>query len=161
MELELTAVIDNGRLDFAKTFLCGAGAGQADAVWSQNDQFLAVGAAATLDLSNLQRTLLGSSQQIEFGGIRRSLLIYPAPRRHAADRRSRKRGMVLALRRRRESVSAPPLDSPLLLANRQQGWPVDSTASPLENRGRRRRRDLFPGHSRDLECRKIESSSGG
>lgn len=52
--------LDTGRLDYARSLAEGVGDGQAEAVWHAEDEVLANGDSITLDLTALQRNVLGS-----------------------------------------------------------------------------------------------------
>jgi hypothetical protein len=128
----IEGAVDNGRVDFAKSFSGGSGAGQADAVWSQSDQPLTGGTATTVDLTNLPRILLGANHRIVFERIMAILLV----------NQTTDGGTLLVGGAENDEWAEPfaaagqqiviPLDSPLLLANRQEGWPVDPTHRNLK-----------------------------
>ena len=52
--------LDSGRLDYARALTEGFGDGEAEAVWHAEDEPLSSGHSITLDLTALQRDVLGS-----------------------------------------------------------------------------------------------------
>ena len=128
----IEGAVDNDRLDYAQSLLGGSGAGQADAVWFENDQSLTGGTSTIVDLANLPRVLLGSNHCIVFDLIKVILLI---------NRNTEGASLVLGGAETEpwaepfggadQQVQVPP-DSPLLLSNRSAGWPVDSAHHHLK-----------------------------
>ena len=128
----IEGAVDNGRFEFAKSLLGGSGAGQADSVWFENEQSLTSGAATVVDLTDLPRVLLGSNHRIVFDVVKGILLI-----NQSADGGSLILGgaetepWAEPFGAADQQVVVPP-DSPLLLVNRQAGWPVDATHHHLK-----------------------------
>ncbi len=124
--------VDNDRLDYAEQLLDGNGDNQAEAAWHAESQTLLSGTSTTLDLSNLTRTVLGDAHAVTFLTVKALLIvnestgtgelivggaasnIWSAPFGSATD-----------------TVDVPP-DSPLLLANRKDGWVVDASNQNLK-----------------------------
>ena len=124
--------IDNDRIDYAEQLLDGNGDNQAEAAWHEESQTLSQGTSTTLDLSNLTRTVLGDAHAVTFLTVKALLIvnestgvgelivgdaasnIWSAPFGSATD-----------------EVVVPP-DSPLLLANRKDGWVVDASNRNLK-----------------------------
>jgi|SRR3972149_2293241 len=124
--------VDNGRLEYARQFLCGNGSGQAEAVWHTENQTLASGNATVLDLQSLTRMILGVELTISFQTVKNLLIV----------NRSTSGGTLLVggaennqwwapFGRSGDKVAVPP-DSPLLLGNRMEGWPVDAAGHCLQ-----------------------------
>jgi hypothetical protein len=117
--------VDNDRLDYARQLLLGNGDNQAEAVWHAENQTLLEGASVTLDLTALARTVLGDTNTLTLLTVKALLVVNEG----AAG------GHLLVGGAASDEWSAPfgadgdqaavPPDSPLLLANRKAGWPVD------------------------------------
>jgi hypothetical protein len=124
--------VDNDRLDYTQQLPEGNGDGQAEAVWHVVEQTLLDGASLTLDLTALHRTVLGDDHVVALLTVKAILIVnhntaggslvvggaatneWSAPFAAAGDK-----------------IAVPP-DSPLLLANRSAGWPVDATHRNLK-----------------------------
>jgi len=124
--------VDNQRLDYARQLLQGNGDNQAEAVWHAEDQVLLSGASVTLDLSALERTILGDTNTVTFLSIKALLIVNASTSGGhllvggaASDQWSEPFGAD------GDQVAVPP-DSPLLLCNRQAGWPVDGANRNLK-----------------------------
>jgi len=124
--------VDNQRLDYAARLLDGNGDNQAEAVWHAENQTLADAASTTLDLSALTRTILGDLHTVTFLKVKALLIV----------NQGTSGGQLLVGGAAADEWSAPfgadgdqiavPLDSPLLLANRQAGWNVDQANRNLK-----------------------------
>ena len=124
--------VDNDRLDHTRQLLEGNGDGQAEAVWHAANQTLLDGAAVTLDLTALHRTILGDDHVLTLLKVKALLIV-----NHNAAGGSLVVGGAAA-----NEWSAPfgaagdqlvvPPDSPLLIGNRTAGWPVDSAHRNLK-----------------------------
>jgi len=118
--------VDNQRLDYAASWAGGNGPDQAEAVWHCENQALANGVAATLDLAALARTVLGDLNHVGFVAVKALLAINHSPGG----------GSLLVGGAETEAWSGPfgaagdrvhvPPGSPLLVANRGAGWAVDA-----------------------------------
>jgi hypothetical protein len=123
---------DNQRLDSTRQLLEGNGAGQAEAVWHDEDVPLQDGVSETIDLTRLQRDALGATLTTTLLGVKAMLVL--------SDRTSVGR-LVLGgagpdewsapFGADGDSLEVPP-DGVVLLANRGDGWPVDDAAKLLK-----------------------------
>jgi hypothetical protein len=118
--------VDDDSLDYVQQFAEGNGDGQAEAVWHLEDQVLPDGTSATLDMTALERVILGDTNTVTFVTIKAVLLSsdaesvgnlvvggaatdpWSAPFATPAD----------------QAVIAP--DGLLVLGNPLSGWPVDA-----------------------------------
>jgi hypothetical protein len=124
--------VDNGRLDYAGRLSEGNGDNQAEAVWHAENQTLADAASTTLDLTALTRTILGDLHTVTFLTVKALLIV----------NQGTSGGQLLVGGAAADEWSAPfgadgdqvvvPLDSPLLLANRQAGWSIDAANRNLK-----------------------------
>ena len=124
--------VDNDRLDYVKTLLEGNGDNQAEAVWHAENQALLDAASDTLDLTTLARTVLGDIHTVTFLTVKALLIV----------NLSTTGGQLLVGGAAADEWSEPfgadgdqvavPLDSPLLLTNRQAGWNVDDSNKNLK-----------------------------
>ena len=124
--------VDNDRLDYARQLLEGSGNNQAQAVWGAEDQLLLDGASTTLDLTCLARTVLGDTLTVTFLTVKALLIV----------NQSTSGGELVLGGAAADEWSEPfvadgdqitvPLDSPLLLGNRQAGWEVDDSNKNLK-----------------------------
>jgi hypothetical protein len=124
--------VDNQRFEYAKQFPQGNGADQAEAVWHAEDQVLLSGASVTLDLTALQRVILGDTNTVAFLTVKAIWIV----------NKNTSGGHLLVGGAATDQWSEPfgadghqirvPLDSPLLLCNRKSGWPVDQTNRNLK-----------------------------
>ena len=124
--------VDNDRLDYAKQMLEGNGAGEAEAVWHDEDCLLGDGASSTVDLTELQRTVLGDINTVTFLKVKALLIVS----------HSDSEGDLLVGDAASDEWSEPfgadgdqlivPAGSPVLLANRNTGWPVDASNKNLK-----------------------------
>ena len=124
--------VDNDRLDYAEQLLDGNGENQAEAVWHSESQTLPSGESTTLDLSALSRTVLGDVNTVTFLSVKALLVV----------NQSTSGGELLLGGAAADEWSEPfgadgdqvtvPLDSPLLLSNRQAGWDVDDANKNLK-----------------------------
>jgi len=124
--------VDNERLEYARQLLEGQGNGQAQAVWHLEEQSLADGGSLTLDLTALQRTVLGSPHSLALSTVKAMMVVNSATTAGelllggaAADAWWAPFGSPADLLR------VPP-DSALLLVNRESGWPVDASNKNLK-----------------------------
>jgi len=123
--------VDNGRLDYARQLLLGHGEGQAEAVWHAEDCTLLAGESLTLDLTALQRTVLGDTHTVTLLSVK-ALLVLSA---------SSSTGTLMVGDAATDPWSGPfatadtrlavPADSSALLSNRPSGWNVDDTHKNL------------------------------
>jgi len=123
---------DNDRLDYARQLLEGNGDNQAEAVWHADSQTLLDAASTTLDLTALERTILGDLNTVTFLTVKAILLVNENTGDGelllggaAADEWSEPFGAD------GDQLAVPP-DSPLLLANRRDGWDVDASNKNLK-----------------------------
>ncbi len=124
--------VDNDRLDYVETLLEGNGDNQAEAVWRAENQALLDAASATLDLTTLTRTVLGDIHTVTFLTVKALLIV----------NLSTTGGQLLVGGAAADEWSEPfgadgdqvavPLDSPLLLTNRQTGWNLDDSNKNLK-----------------------------
>jgi len=70
--------VDNERLEYARQLLEGQGNGQAQAVWHLEEQSLADGGSLTLDLTALQRTVLGSPHSLALSTVKAMMVVNSA-----------------------------------------------------------------------------------
>ena len=115
---------DNSKASFKKSFLNGSGHDQADAVWWREDVALTDGSANYWELDQLARTILGRSVTINFTRIKAILIINSG----SSD------GDLIVGGSEFDTWWAPfgsltdtvecPVDSPLMLCNRKDGWLV-------------------------------------
>jgi len=124
--------VDSQRLDYAGRLLDGNGDNQAEAVWHAENQTLADAASTTLDLTALTRTILGDLHTVTFLKVKALLIVNQGTSGGrllvggaAADEWSEPFGAD-------GDQIAVPLDSPLLLTNRQAGWNVDQANRNLK-----------------------------
>jgi hypothetical protein len=124
--------VDNQRLDYAGRLLDGNGDNQAEAVWHAENQTLVDAASTTLDLTALTRTILGDLHTVTFLTVKALLIVNQGSSSGrllvggaAADEWSEPFGAD-------GDQIAVPLDSPLLLTNRQAGWNVDQANRNLK-----------------------------
>jgi hypothetical protein len=123
---------DSDRLDYLRQFLGGNGDGQAEAIWHLEDQTLLDATSTTFDLTALQRTVFGETIALAFLTVKALIVI----------NRSTSGGQLVVGGAAEDQWSEPfsaqgdqvvvPLDSPMLLANRQEGWPVDNSNRNLQ-----------------------------
>ena len=124
--------VDDDSLDFVQQLAEGNGDGQAEAVWHLEDQVLPDGTSVALDMTALERVILGDTNTVTFVKIKAVLLSsdaasagnlvvggaatdpWFAPFATAAD----------------QAVVAP--DGVLLLGNPLAGWPVDASDRNLQ-----------------------------
>jgi len=124
--------VDNDRLDYAVRFLEGTDDNRAEAVWHLEDQTLLNGSGTTLDLTALTRTIFGETFTFTLLTVRALLIV----------NQSTVGGELLVGDAAADQWSEPfgadgdqiciPLSSPLLLVNRQAGWPVDDSNKNLK-----------------------------
>jgi len=124
--------IDNDRLDYAEQLLDGNGDNQAEAAWHEASETLLQGTSTTLDLSNLTRTVLGDAHAVTLLTVKALLIVNESTGAGelivgdaASDVWSAPLGSAT------DQLIVPP-DSPLLLANRNGGWAVDSSNRNLK-----------------------------
>jgi len=126
---------DNSNLRYSKVLANGSGHDQADAVWHDEDRELGDGGSHYLDLSGLVREVMGHEITIDFERIK-GILIVNSP---ISD------GTLLVgnadydcwwapFRTVDDHVEVPP-DSPLMLANRKDGWPVTGSGESSSGEG--------------------------
>jgi len=124
-------IVDNNRLEAKLELADGTNAGQADAVWHVEDATLADGQSVDLELNALEQTLFGGTIVIRFDRIKGLLVIYkgtagdyllvgaaPANEWHEPFGTSGNTLKVMP-------------NSPLLLANSRDGWPIDAQHAKL------------------------------
>jgi hypothetical protein len=124
--------LDDDRLDYAEQFAQGNGDDEAEAVWHVEDQILPDGATVTLDLSALERTVLGDVNTTTLLTVKALLL--------SSD--SQSVGQLVVGGAAADPWSAPFVadadqavvapDGALLMANPGAGWPVDETHRNLQ-----------------------------
>ncbi|OHB67852.1 MAG: hypothetical protein A2V70_19915 [Planctomycetes bacterium RBG_13_63_9] len=124
--------VDNNRLDFAVALPGGNGEGQAEAVWHVEDQTLLDATSIIFDLTELSRTVFGDTVTVTFLTVKALLIV----------NRSTDGGELVVGNAPADWWSEPfgadgdrvivPPDSPLLLANRQEGWDVDNASRNLQ-----------------------------
>ncbi len=124
--------VDNGYLEYNQYHLDGNDQDEADASWHKEHVALLDGATETLDLSALTRTVLGKTLTTTFLTVKAILIV----------NESTSGGELLVGGAESDEWSYPfgadgdkvsvPLDSPLLLANRQWGWAVNDTHKNLK-----------------------------
>ncbi len=123
--LPLSTVIDNAALEFDQSLEDGTAADQADLLW-HDERTVAASANDDLDLTSLAMAVFGGSLSISFAKVKVILLVNLST---TSDDRLRLGGAGAA------AFSAPfaddddavleiGADSPLLLANKKDGWPV-------------------------------------
>ena len=124
--------VDNGRLGYAEQLLEGNGDNQAEAVWHVEDQTLLNATSTTLDLTALTRTVFGDTVTVTFLSVKALLIVNQSISvgelvvgDAATDQWSEPFGAD------GDQIAAPP-DSPMLLANRQEGWEVDNVNRNLK-----------------------------
>jgi len=125
--------VDNDRLDYTRQLLEGSGSAQADAVWHLEDQSLVDGGSTTLDLTTLQRTILGSPHSLTLTTVK-GLLVVNTTTTTAGELLVGAAGADAwwgPLGSATDRVRVPP-DSALLLVNRESGWPVDANNKNLK-----------------------------
>lgn len=118
--------VDNRRLDCVARLPGGNGDNQAQAVWHAENQLLLSGAAVTLDLAALTRTILGDLNTVAMVAVKALLVV-----NHNQDG-----GSLVLGGAETDEWSAPfgaagdqvlvPRASPMLLAHCQTGWDVDA-----------------------------------
>ena len=123
---------DDGRLDYAEPLLEGNGDNQAEAAWREDDATLTDGASTALDLTALTRTVLGDVNTVTFLTVKAVLIVNQSAGGGelvvgdaATDPWFEPFGSA------GDEISVPP-DSPLLLVNRGEGWPVDDSNKNLK-----------------------------
>ena len=126
---------DNHKAAFKKNFLNGSGQDQADAIWWREDLALADGAAHYWELDQLVRSVLGHDITIAYSRIKGILIINSG----SSD------GILIVGNSEYDTWWEPfgalndtvecPVDSPLMLCNRKDGWPVTGEASPSSSSG--------------------------
>lgn len=124
--------IDNDRLDYAEQLLDGNGDNQAEAAWHEQSQTLSSGASTTLDLSNLTRTVLGDAHAVTLLTVKALLIVNESTGTGeliVGDAASN--AWYAPFGSATDEVVVPP-DSPLLLANRKDGWVVDASNRNLK-----------------------------
>jgi hypothetical protein len=124
--------VEKGRLSYAERLSSGNGPAQAEAVWYAKDQTLPDAESITLDLTDLTRTVFGDTVAVAFLTVKALLVVNLAT----------SGGELLLGGAAADEWSEPfgadgdqivvPLDSPMLLANRQAGWDVDETNRNLK-----------------------------
>ena len=120
---------DNNRLEYAKKLLEGRGYNQAEAVWHEEERTLVDGAADIFSLDQLSRTVLGDTLTINLTEVMAILIV----------NLSTSGGKLIVGNAPSDPWWEPfgaiddtvevPLDSPLLLANRRDGWWVGTSSS--------------------------------
>ncbi|MBN2476900.1 MAG: hypothetical protein JXB62_19995 [Pirellulales bacterium] len=124
--------VDNDRLDYAERFLEGNGDNQAEAVWHTENETLSDGTSTTLDVSALTRTIFGETLALTLLTVRALLIVS-----HAASEGELLVGDAAAdpwsepFAADGDQLAVPP-GSPMLLANRKTGWPVDASNKNLK-----------------------------
>ena len=124
--------LDSGRLDYARSFAEGFDDSQAEAVWHSEGETLSSGGSTTLDLTALQRSVLGSLMTTTLVSVKGLLVInsgssagrlvvggaggaeWSAP--FGADG---------------DTIALPP-DGALMLSNLQGEWQVDDANKLLK-----------------------------
>ena len=124
--------VDNDRLEYVRQLLEGNDDNQAEAVWHVEDQVLLDGNSTTLDLTALTRTILGDTVTVTLLTVKGLLIV----------NQSTTGGQLVVGDAATDEWSAPfgadgdqvtvPLDSPVLLSNRQSGWAVDNSNRNLK-----------------------------
>jgi len=124
--------VDNDRLEYAELLLSGNGDNQAEAVWHETSQLLLSGASATLDLTDLTRSVLGDAHSVTFLTVKAVMIVSE----------SASAGELLVGSAASDEWSEPfgadgdqiavAQDSPLLMANRKNGWDVDASNKNLK-----------------------------
>lgn len=126
-------IVDANRLGFDLDMETGSGAGQCNAVWHQEGRVLASGESTVLYLDRLTRTLFGNSVVISLDAVKALLLVHRGTA--STD------GTLLIGGASLEQWSEPfgaagdtlqlAPNSPLLLCNMIDGWPVTETSNAL------------------------------
>ncbi len=127
-----SGVLDDAKLNYDKSLIHGPEANQAEAVWHEEDSELLEGVSRTLDLTALTRNVLGDTLTTTLLLVKSILIV----------NKSTTGGRLVvggaASNEWSECFGADgdqaivPLDSPVLLCNRQCGWEVDDTHKNLK-----------------------------
>ena len=124
--------VDDDSLDYVQQLGQGNGDGQAEAVWHLEDQVLPDGTSVTLDLTALEREVLGDTNTVTLLSVKAVLLSSDAASAGnlvvggaTIDPLSAPFGTATD-----EAVVAP--DGLLVLGNPAAGWPVDASQRNLQ-----------------------------
>jgi hypothetical protein len=122
--------VDNGRADYAKQLLDAGGDFAADAAWSAKEQMLVSGGSIALDLTALQKTILGGAYSVGLAAVKAVMVV-----NHAG-------GTLTLGGAPANEWSAPfgspgdqialPPDNSCLLSNARTGWPVSAAQRNLK-----------------------------
>ncbi len=118
--------VDDDRLDCVEQLSQGNGDGQAEAVWHVDEQVLPAGTSVALDLSALEREILGDTNTVTLLGVKALLLTSDAA--SAGDLvvgGAAVNAWYAPFAAATAGAILPPGGS-LLLGNPQAGWPVDA-----------------------------------
>ncbi len=129
--LSLSTVVDNATLEYDESLADGDGDDEVDLLW-HGQRMLAAATSDNLDLTALATTLFGGALALNFAQIKAILLINT----------STVPGDVLQLGGATNAFAAPFANdadavveigpnSPLLLANKKDGWPVTPGAADI------------------------------
>jgi len=123
--LDLSIVTDSSKLEYSKGLSDGVGENQADLLW-HDTRTIAAGANDDLDLTALVKSLHGGSITLSLAKVK-AILIHNTAEDAAEDLQvdsSAPASIVAPFGGSATSLVEIPADSPLLLVNRNAGWPV-------------------------------------
>lgn len=121
-------VLDKSEKTFAAQFNDGSDANEAEAVWHSESRELASGADETFDLSALTRTVLGSVLTTAFHTIRAILIVNESTDPGDGEvlvGGAASNEWMYPFGSAGDQVSVP-VDSVVMLSNRQWGWAVNA-----------------------------------
>lgn len=123
--LDLSTVADASQVSYARSLSDGTGADQADKIW-HDSRTLAAGGNDDLDLTALAQTIFGSAISISFSKVKALLVVNTSTT--TGDQLRVGGAAANAFSAPFNGVSASLVlvgpDSPLLLANKKDGWTV-------------------------------------
>ena len=127
------AITNSNRLRSVEDLADGHDAHQADATWDAVDQSLSAGGSTTLELDALERELFGDTIYVSLLKVKAILIV---------NKNTSGSGYLLVGDASTDEWHAPfgaagnrakvPPGAPLLLANPQEGWDVEASASNLK-----------------------------
>lgn len=132
--LDTSAISDTARLAYAASWRDGVATDQADQLWHAQ-QTLAASGVASLDLTNLSRSVFGGSLTITFAKVKAILLVNLATTSGqdllVGGAGSGGNGWGAPFNGDKNAKLVLPADSAIVLVNRKAGWAVTNASSDV------------------------------
>lgn len=123
---------DKSELKYNKSLLLGGAVNQAEAQWSETDRVILEGASETFDLTSLTRTVFSGTLTTVFQNVKGLLIVNTSTSGgHLLVGNAAANEWVGPFGAAGDTIKVP-LDSPVMVANRQCGWLVDDSNKNLK-----------------------------